>query len=136
MSDAAVVGGVTMVPKEGVTDTLVNWLLPGEYFVSRDSDYNYGKLMVDFFKPELFATESGQQDGNFARQWYGLNSYAAYPENGGVMITPVSWFKDSARFGFSDMGVIVELSNAPKSGNSIYWILAAFAAVALASKGA
>lgn len=133
MSDATldpVIGGVTMVPKSGVTDAMINWSLDGKYFVSRDSDFNYGLMALDFFKPEFFAESGGtEQNQNFMNYWFGLNGFRAYPENGSQMITPVEWFKDDSLFGFSSYGVIVERPGL--SASSFSWLLAAFAGAAV-----
>ena len=116
------------------SDALINWVLPPELFVEAYQDFNYELAILDYFDSGLvYSTD--ETATNLASAWFGLNNFAAYPANNGIMKTPVSWFVSLALFS-TDVATGWTQVRLGSGSNNIFWILAAFAGfVSLKQRG-
>lgn len=115
------VGYQTTVPKSAVTADLIQWVLPPEFFNDVLQSFDYAGIAARYFNT-----------AHNTRDWLALNGFNDWPENGGVLTTPVSWFNDSAMFTFSGGPVQVDLHS--PFGSAINWLLVSFASAALLAK--
>lgn len=117
------------VPKSGVTQTLVNWVVSALFFDEKAQTFDYAMAAATYFKPEFVAS-----GGPFLDQWFGLNNYKDWPANDGIMSTPVAWFTDTSLFDLSNQSAVqVKYNDQP---SALWWLLIPFVGFALIKKSA
>lgn len=124
---SVVVSPIKFQSRNAAMPASIQWILPEAYFHSVDNyddsknDFDYQSIAEDFF------TDPTKFD-----DWLRFNDWKIWPDNRGVMDTPIDWFKPSIVFALTNSGWLAE-SDSSKSG-VFWWLLIAFSGIAIAGK--
>lgn len=127
MSNNVIVNRQNWLTKNQIQSDTVNWVLDPYFFDEEKQNFGLYGLAGKYFLPEF----TGDAVLHTVQQWETINNFKIYPDNGGVMVTPVIWFKNQVKFNIDDPAAVqIDLDNSSR----IMWILAAFASAALIAR--